>query len=313
MKNTKSYFIILLLHLAIQLPAQKVLIFEDFEKDNFNSRGWYDGFADKRTVAEFKNGSHSYAGNFSKGTTSPARGRRLFEPSEKVYISYWVKYSDNWIGSGVKYHPHEWSLLTTEDGMYQGPAFTYLTAYIEQVAGRPRLALQDSRNVDTNCVLLNNNSFVGCNGNFSTYVFTENRSVCACNGIMGYIDMKDCFPISGGIKSYYSARIWEADTVYFRNERGKYYKNDWHLIEAWFELNTISNGAGVPDGKIRYWYDGELLITSDNILFRTASHPNMKFNQLIYAPHIGVGSPINQIFWVDDLTISDGIPAHRNH
>lgn len=308
MNSTKPFFTILLLLIAIQSPAQSVLIFEDFEEGNFTAKGWYDGFPDKRTIVEFKNGSHSYSGNFAKGTTSVGGGRHLFTPTEKVYVSYWVKYSDNWVGSGVRYHPHEWSMLTTEDGMYQGPANTYLTVYIEQNAGRPRLALQDSRNVDTNCILLNNNSFIGCNGNFSTYVFTENRSVCSCNGLMGYLDERDCFPNSGRIKSYYSARIWEADTVYFQNTRGKYYKNNWHLIEAYFELNSIIDGAGVPNGKIRYWYDGELLITSDSILFRTASHPDMKFNQLLYAPHIGVGSPINQTFWVDDLTIADGIP-----
>ena len=62
----------------------------------------------------------------------------------------------------------------------------------------------------------------------------------------------------------------------------------------------------MPDGKIRYWYDGQILISSDNILFRTGAHPDMKFNQLLYGPYIGVGSPVDQTWWIDDLTIADG-------
>jgi hypothetical protein len=289
--------------------AQSVLVFEDFETGNFSAKGWYDGFPDQRTTNEFKNGTHSYQGYFAKGATKSGAGRHMFTATDKVYISYWVKYSSDWVGSGVGYHPHEWNILTNADDIYQGPADTYLTAYIEQNAGKPLLALQDSKNVNSNCILLNNNSFVGCGGNFSTYQFTENRSVCSCNGLKGYVDRRDCFANPGSTKGYYSARIWDADSVYFRNVPGPYYKNAWHFIETYFELNTINAGVGIPNGKIRYWYDGQLLITSDSILFRTAIHPNMKFNQLIYGPYIGVGSPINQTWWVDDLTIMSGMPT----
>ena len=290
------------------VSAQSILLFEDFESGNFASKGWYDGFPDQRTTSEFKNGTHAYAGHFAKGATKSGAGRHLFTATDKVYISYWVKYSSNWMGSGVGYHPHEWNILTTEDGIFQGPSDTYLTAYVEQHAGKPLLALQDGKNVDTNCILLNNNSFVGCNGKFSTYTYTENRSVCSCNGLKGYVDRRDCFATPGSTSGYYSSRIWDADTVYFRNSAGPYYKNDWHFVEAYFELNSIAGGVGVANGKIRYWLDRQLLIKSDSILFRTAIHPNMKFNQLIYGPYIGVGSPIDQTWWVDDLTIMDGLP-----
>jgi len=291
------------------VSAQSILVFEDFESGNFASKGWYDGFPDQRTTSEFKNGTHSYAGNFAKGATKSGAGRHLFTATDKLYISYWVKYSSNWVGSGVGYHPHEWNILTTEDGVYQGPSDTYLTAYVEQHAGKPLLALQDGKNVDPNCILLNNNSFVGCNGKFSTYTYTESRSVCACNGLKGYVDRRDCFATPGSTSGYYSARLWDADTIYFRNSSGPFYKNDWHFVEAYFELNSIVGGVGVANGKIRYWLDRKLLITSDSILFRTAIHPNMKFNQLIYGPYIGVGSPVDQTWWVDDLTIMDGLPV----
>ncbi|HUR31727.1 MAG TPA: T9SS type A sorting domain-containing protein [Saprospiraceae bacterium] len=296
-------FVILLIAQAF---GQNILLFEDFETGDFAAKGWYDGFPDQRTTAEFKNGSHSYAGRFLEGAKTSGAGRHLFTPTEKLYISYWVKYSTNYVGSGVGYHPHEWNFLTNEDWEYQGPADTYLTGYIEQNAGKPILGFQDSKNVDPDCILLNNNSFAGCNGDFNTYPFTEYRSVCSCNGLVGYVDRRDCFASSGSTHGYYSSRGWDADSVYFRNEPGPYYKNDWHFIETYFELNTIESGIGIPNGKIRYWYDGELLISSDSILMRTGIHPYMKFNQLFYGPYIGVGSPVDQTWWVDDLTVADG-------
>jgi hypothetical protein len=310
MKNFLSLIISLMI---VPSFAQNILIFEDYESGDFQNKGWYDGFADQRTTNEYKNGTHSYEGHFAKGALNSGAGRRLFTPTDKVYISYWVKYSANWIGSGVGYHPHEWSMLTDEDWIYQGPADTYLTTYIEQNGGKPLLALQDSKNVDPNCILLNDNSFVGCNGDFDSYQFTEDRSACSCNGIAGYLDKKDCFVSPGSSHGYYSSRSWHADSIYFRNTPGPYYKNDWHKIEAYFALNSIVSGIGIPDGKIRYWYDGQLLITSDSILMRTGLHPDMMFNQLLYVPYIGVGSPIDQTWWVDDLIIADGIPSTALH
>jgi hypothetical protein len=120
---------------ACEISAQSVLLFEDFENGNFASKGWYDGFPDQRTTIEYKNGTHSYAGNYAKSATKSGAGRHLFTPTERVYISYWVKYSSNWVGSGVAYHPHEWNILTNEDDIYQGPSDSYLTAYVEQHAG----------------------------------------------------------------------------------------------------------------------------------------------------------------------------------
>ncbi len=309
LKARIQFCMLILYPFLMDTHAQNILLFEDFETGDFEAKGWYDGFPDQRTTAEFKNGSHSYEGHFAEGASTSGAGRHLFEATDKVYISYWVKYSSNYVGSGVGYHPHEWNILTDKDWIYQGPADTYLTTYIEQNAGRPILALQDSKNVDPNCILLNNNSFVGCNGDFDNYPFTENRSVCSCNGLVGDLDRRDCFVSAGSSQGYYSSRAWAADSIYFRNTPGPYYKNDWHKIEAYFEMNTIEQGVGIPNGKIRYWYDGQVLISSDSILMRTATNADMKFNQLLYGPYIGVGSPVDQTWWVDDLVIADGVPT----
>ncbi len=307
LKASIPVLLLVLCQMSTLLLAQNILLFEDFETGDFEAKGWYDGFPDQRTTEEYKNGTHSYRGHFAQGATTSGAGRHLFTPTDKLYMSYWVKYSTNYVGSGVGYHPHEWNILTNKDWIYQGPADTYLSLYIEQNAGRPILAMQDSKNVDPNCILLNNDNFVGCNGDFDNYAFTENRSVCSCNGLIGYLDRRDCYPSSNSTHGYYSSRSWVADSIYFRNAPGPYYKNDWHFIETYFELNTIDAGIGIPDGKIRYWYDGQLLITSDSILFRTGEHPDMLFDQLFYGPYIGVGSPADQTWWVDDLLLADGI------
>src|SRR5256712_173219 len=41
-------------------------------------------------------------------------------------------------------------------------------------------------------------------------------------------------------------------------------------------------------------------------MLRTGAHPNMKFKQLIVAPYIGDGSPVDQTMWVDNLTVGTG-------
>ncbi|MEO6130293.1 MAG: hypothetical protein ABIQ02_00490, partial [Saprospiraceae bacterium] len=86
---------------VVFVNSQTILIFEDFETGDFESKGWYDGFRDQRTTSEYKNGTHSYEGHFTQGAVNSGAGRHLFTETDKLYLSYWVKYSTNWIGSGV--------------------------------------------------------------------------------------------------------------------------------------------------------------------------------------------------------------------
>lgn len=283
-----------------------VLFTEDFEDTDFASRGWYDALQGELSTTEHIPGSSSSLEcEFESGATGCSGGtpgRHLFDETESVYLSYWVKYSDNYVGSGQPYHPHEFHFITNEDDIYIGPAGTHLTAYVEQVGGVARLALQDLLNVDTDCILLNNDSFVGCDGSFDTYQFTEERSACSCNGLMGDYDLRDCFSVGGG--QYYSAKGWDAGSQTFSDTPGANYKGDWHFVETYFELNSISGGVGVPDGVVRYWLDESIVIDSDNVLLRTGAHPDMRFNQFLIAPYIGDGSPVNQTMWIDDLTVA---------
>ncbi|MCX7737162.1 MAG: hypothetical protein N2319_10670 [Candidatus Kapabacteria bacterium] len=291
-----SFFRILILSLLniliLYSSEPKILFIETFEDNNFASRGWYDHLRGKITSDEHIEGSnYSLELKFIKGETTPeggTPGRVLFEETDEVCISYYVKYSKNFIGSGKSYHPHEFHFITNKDSKWVGPAFTHLTTYIEQNNGYPLLAIQDGENIDQSRVGQN---LVG---------ITENRSVAGCNGSSdGYPD--DCYK-SGD--RYVNGKQWKTKQKFFSDEQGKYYKNDWHHIIAYFKLNSILDGIGINDGILKYWFDGELILDYNNVTLRTGKHPDMKFNQFLLAPYIGDGSPIDQTMWIDNLTIS---------
>lgn len=287
-----------------------VLLEEHFADTDIASRGWYDGRGDGVTMTETAPGGTggAFACHWTMGAIACENGvpaRHAIAPQNAVYLSFWVKHSVGWVGSGRAYHPHLFHFVTNEDDAYVGPSHTHLTAYIEHVQGRGMLALQDSRNVDLACILHNDDTFDGCGGSFSSYAFTEMRSVCACNGIVGDLDGRDCFPNGDG--TWYSSRAWRTPSAVFTDSPGPGYESDWHFVEAYFRLNTIEGGVGVPNGAIRYWVDGALSISSDHVLLRTAQFPSMQFNQFLMLPYIGDGSPMDQTMWIDEITVAAGL------
>lgn len=293
----KSFFKTVITALAYSLIfilkplSAETLLFEHFDNNSLVSRGWYDNTSLVLTNSEAVEGN-SLEYQFNQGGTLPISGgaiRHKFAESETIFVSYYVKYSSNWEGSNLNVHPHEFQLLTNLESDWAAPATTHLTAYIEQNEGVPMLLIQDTLNVDQAEV-----------GRDLSNI-TESRGVAGCNGNTdGYIG--DCYQWDG---IYRNGKSWRAGQIYFTDNTGPKYKNDWHLIEAQFTLNSIENGKGINDGVMRYWYDGELVIDHENVLFRTAEHPNMKFNQLLIAPYIGgSGSPVDQKFWIDELSIS---------
>jgi hypothetical protein len=285
-----------------------ILFSESFEDTNLKSRGWYDFNAVQLSTTEHVGGStSSIEFRFAQGATTPASGkvlRRKFTETDSVYISYYVKYSSNWQGSDHPYHPHEFYLMTNLEDDYAGPAYTHLTAYVEQNEGVPLLAIQDGKNVDESRI-----------GIDLTNV-TEARAIAGCNGDSDGYGTGDCYAsldVPGG-SVHWNGKGWRAAKIHFQDTAGAYYKSDWHFVEAYFKLNSIQNGKGIADGQIKYWYDGALIIDHENVMLRTGQNPNIQFNQLMIGPYIGDGSPVTQTFWVDNLTISTGRsnPAGEN-
>lgn len=271
-----------------------ILFQENFDNNSFASRGWYDVTGGTISTSEHIPGStSSLECRFLLGGTNCTGGipgRMAFTATDEVYISYWVKHSSNWQGSGLTkpYHPHIIYFLTNLDGAYTGPAYTYMTAYVEENLGYPILSMQDGKNIDETKIGLN---LVGV---------TENRSTAGCNGTQTGIGQHivDCY-VMGAV--HWNGTQWRGSTAYFFNQNEKIL---WHHVEAYFRLNSVSGGTGQPDGMLRYWYDGQLVIDHNNVIMRTAKNPTMRFNQIMLSPYIGDGSPVDQTFWIDNLTVA---------
>ena len=271
-------------------PSGRTVYFtEGFENDAFAARGWYDNLGITTTSSESYSGSRSLEVHFDAGSTTPTFGgtiRHDIPETETLYLRYRVKYSSDWVGSQVGYHPHDFYLLTNRDGRWIGPSSSHLTTYVETVVQggsiRPVVGLRDVLNIDTN------NIGVDLTG------VTENRAVSGCNGDTdGYAT--GCWNNGGG---NWANEKWFTSTASIG-------RDGWHLVEVSFEMNSIVDGIGVPDGIVRYWLDGSLVLERTGVLFRTGANANMRYDQLLFGPYIGVGSPVGQTMWIDDLEVAD--------
>lgn len=280
-----------------------ILVQEGFEDNAAGSRGWHDNLAWTTTTDEYvTGGTRSLRLRWLAGQVLPEFGgtsRHLFAATSTLYVSYWVKYSPNWVGSGASYHPHEFQILTNASSQWLGPSFTNLTTYIEHrytaAGGVPVLGMTDGANIVTNQV-----------GTDLTPV-TETRAVAGCNGNSDGMPT-DCYPLGGG---QYNNGKWIAtpgSEAYFLPTAGPRYKADWHRVEVVLRLNTISGGVGQLDGVMEYWYDGVRVINQRNLLFRTGANPTMAWNQFIIGPYIGPGSPVTQSMFIDNLVIATAKP-----
>ena len=280
-------------------PGGTLLFQENFEDSNLGSRGWYDNTGAVLSTTEHIAGSNSSAQyRFLSGAMTPTSGgaqRHKFTPSNSFYVSFYVKYSTNWVGSNQTYHPHEFYVLSTLDGDYDGPSQNVLDVYIEhsyQNGGRPRLAIQDNKSVNYNQGGLPNN----------LVAVTETRSTSGCNGVVESNFPNECY--NAGSYWYNSKTL--TGPVTFQPSPGAGYKNNWNFVEAYFELNTIVNGIGQANGVMQYWFNGTLIIDRHDVLFRTGARPTLQFSQFLIAPYIGDGSPVDQSMWVDNLRVATG-------
>jgi hypothetical protein len=129
----------------------ETLFSEGFEDARLLQRGWYDG--SKFTISE----KEPFAGKgcieyrWKAGTTTPASSsgiRHLFEPTDLVYLRFYIRLSKGWGWTGRPYHPHLMHFMTTENDKFRGPAASHLTVYIEPCNGKLRLGATDMQNAD---------------------------------------------------------------------------------------------------------------------------------------------------------------------
>ena len=278
-------------------PTGTVLLSEAFDNSSAGARGWYANESPTISTAEKHSGAGSLQMAWQANTDIPVNGvslRHLFTATDRIYLRYWVKYSTNFVGSQLTYHPHEIQFLTDKDDMWIGPSATHLTAYVEhnwQNGGIPRLALTDVLNVDQSKI-----------GVDLTNV-TEQRAVAGCNGNSdGY--PTGCYPFGA---EHYNEKVWLGSQPVFTNTPGSPgYKNEWHKVEVYYQMNTIVGGKGQNNGVAQYWFDGQLKIDLHNVLLRTGANATMKFNQILLAFYIGDLSPVAQTVWIDDLVVATG-------
>jgi hypothetical protein len=283
--------------------GQTILFTEDFENTNLAAKGWYDNVNQTFSTVEHIPGSNrSLEYRWTPGGSQPTSGgalRRAFAPTTTLYISYWVKYSSNYVGTGLTYGPHEFYVLTTAESAFSGLAFTTLTFYIQQVVGSnggvPQLLIQDGKMVDTT------------NINVNLISVTESRAVAGCNGVgntggvtvSGVFGGSDCYSVGGG--TYWNSYMWNSPTVRFA-------RDTWQRVEVYAQLNSVVGGIGQTDGVLKYWLDGALVIDQNRVIFRTGANAGMAFNQFVMGPYLG-SSPVDQRFWIDDLTVATSRPA----
>jgi hypothetical protein len=285
---------------AAALPVTAATLFEEtFADTNFSQRGWYDNTAMALSTTEHMPGSISSAAlTFTAGGNGPTSGgsmRKLFTETDSIYVSYWQKYSSNWIDQAGGVGHHEIYLLTNQDGAYSNLAFTHLTGYLESwgtagqaVSGTPHVTFQDGANIDQTKISIDLTKT------------TESRSANGCNGLLDSYFTTTCY--NSGTGTYWNGKYLSGTSAVFT-------LGQWHHVEAYIKLNSIVNGKGVTDGTVTYWLDGQQIISNTNVLMRTGQYPNMKFNQIVIAPWLGNGSPGNQSFWLDDLLVATSKPG----
>ncbi len=273
----------------------ELLLTEGSDDADFASRGWYDYASPVIDTTIKRSGAASLKYQFNKGSNGPVGrvGRQSISPTEALYLSFWIRFGSGWQGFGAN-SPHMVYFLTTENGDWDGLAWTKTTAYVEVDGSSngyhvPAVKLQDSANIDTAYL------------NQSLCSASENRGVNGCNGDCDGHGNGQCY--NGGDGNYYNARAFSSASSYAPD-------TNWHHVEAYFKMNTISGGRGQKDGLIKMWWDGALVVDKPGIIIRTGEHPTMKFNQIILAPY-GAASPIQQTFWIDDLEVRSEYPGEQ--
>jgi predicted amidohydrolase len=237
--------------------ADRVFFREGFDDAHLSERGWYDGATFVIAREGCRAGTGCIAYHWSPGMTTPDRSsalRRQFEPTESVYLRFFIRLSKGWGWTGRSYHPHLMHFLTTENDKYHGPASSHLTLYIEPQEGRLRIAAQDIQNKDMPHGLTQGPLRGGFNGTFydsQDKVFADDAWHCVeATFRLNSLDLKpDRSNADGVVRAWFDGRlVVERTDVILRSTDFPNMKFNQFLLAPYF-------GPGLLPHKQTLWID----------------------------------------------------------
>jgi hypothetical protein len=255
-----SFLLSLLLLSASRLTGQDagqgILFSESFEDPALLKRGWYDSTT-FRIVGGAKAGKgcieYEWIGPGEKVSGSSSV-RHSFEPTDEVFLRFYIKFSKGWGWSKRNYHPHLLHFMTTENGRFHGPAASHLTLYIEPQNAHLRLAAQDIQNAGAPHGPTQGPLKGGFNGvmyDSAAAVFTDDQWHCVeANFKLNTLDLVGYKPNRDGI-----ARAWvdgklvvDKSDVVFRSTDFPNMKLNQFLMAPYF-------GPGLLPHAQKLWID----------------------------------------------------------
>lgn len=245
--------------------STKLLVTESFEDAKLESRGWYDV-----TKVRLADGVVVGGKCIEYEWTSPREGvkgsapaRHLFEPTDEIYVRFYLKLSKGFGWTGRNYHPHLINILTTENGQWHGPAASHLTLYIEPVGGKLRLAAQDIQNRDQPHGLTQGPLKGGYNGKFydsEKVLFDDDQWHCIeAHFKLNSLDLTSDRPNADGI-----ARAWFDDKLVVEHNDVIFRSTDFPKMQFNQFLMAPFFGPGLLPHAQKLWID-ELAIGTERI------------------------------------------------
>jgi hypothetical protein len=242
----------------------KVLFSESFDDCALVNRGWYDGTG-TRIIEDscYEKGCIEY--EWTRGVY-PVQGssqkRRLFEPTEEVFIRFYIRLSKGWQW-GSAGRPHLLHFLTSENSPYHGPASSHLTLYIEPVYGKLRLAASDMMNQGKPHGTTQGPLRGGYNGRLydsDNVLFTEGIWHCVeAQFRLNSLDNENDFPNHDGIiRGWFDGEmVIEHTDVILRSPDFPKMKFNQFIMAPFF-------GPGNLDNNQKVWID-ELVVSKERV------------------------------------------------
>jgi len=239
---------------------------ENYEDSDLHSRDWYDGGKFEITKKNPYAGKGCIEYRWKAKTTSPVSSsgsRHPIEPTEVVYLRFYIRLSEGWGWSGRSYHPHMMHFLTTENSAYHGPASSHLTLYIEPVNGKLRLGATDMQNKDAPHGLTQGELRGGYNGKLydsKEVLFDDAKWHCIeAMFKLNSLDMKNDKPnLDGQIQGWFDGKlVIEHDDILFRTTDFPNMKFNQFIVTPYF-------GPGLLPHAQTLWID-ELAVGNKRI------------------------------------------------